>query len=159
MRNRHKTVGEVVILEALDPAGKRWQIAIDLADLSAAAAEGGWTVRADGRAISSAGRLLHRVVLRLAGRADRGTLVRHRNGRLLDCRRRNLATTTQSRVTRGIAPLPTTGVRHVRHDPVYPPKPYRVRLRAIGRVHGHRWATLAEAAGEAAALATRLGHV
>ena len=157
MRNRYVVAGEVVAIGAADPTGARVVLAIDRADLLAVDAEGGWTVRADGRAISTAGRLLHRVVLGLAGRADRGTLVRHRNGRLNDCRRRNLVATTASRMACAAAPLPSTGVRHVRHDPAYPPKPYRVRLRAGGRDHGHRWATLAEAAAEAAGLAARFG--
>lgn len=158
MRNRHVVAGEVVAIEAVDPTGARVVLAIDRADLPVVDAEGGWTVRADGRAISTAGRLLHRVVLGLAGRADRGTLVRHRNDRLHDCRRWNLATTTPSRVACAAAPLPSTGVRHVRHDPAYPPKPYRVRLRAGGCDHGHRWATLGEGAAEAAVLAARFGR-
>jgi len=148
----------VVVIEARDTAGARRQIAIDLKDLPAVDAEAGWTVAADGRAISTSGRLLHRVVLGLSGREDRAVVVVHRNGRYLDCRRRNLTTVTRSRVTLGVAPLPSTGVRYVRHDPAYPAKPFRVRLRAGGRDHGHRWATLEEAAAEAAVLAARLGR-
>ena len=135
MRNRSAVRGEVAAIEAPDPTGRRWAVASDRADLPLAAAEPGWTVTSAGRALSGRGRLLHRLLL---GVADPASVVLHRNGLLLDCRRRNLITATRSRVAPAIAPLPATGVRGT-GGPAASPVAEEVEDEAAERGRGARW--------------------
>lgn len=130
-------------------------IALDLADRQIAEVEAGWKVSRQGQAISSQGRLLHRLIL---GVTSRKLVVVPINGRWLDCRRKNLRIITRSELSQSIVPIPSTGVRFVRYDTSQPGKPFLVVVKEGYRQHGYHWATLKEATAEARALALRLGR-
>ena len=155
MRNRCAARGDVLAIEARSVDQEQRVIALDLADRQIAEDEAGWKVSRPGQAISTRGRLLHRLIL---GVTSRKLVVVPINGRWLDCRRRNLRVITRSELSQSIVPIPSTGVRFVRYDISQPNKPFLVVLKDGWKQYGHHWATLREATKEARSLAQQLGR-